>query len=50
VGEAVDLLVSFGLVRREAVGTVTGRPALARYRAGEPVTPSGQSDLFQEVP
>jgi uncharacterized protein (TIGR02678 family) len=34
--EAVDLLVGFGLARRESDGTVTGRPAVARYRIGEP--------------
>ena len=34
--DAVDLLVGFGLARRDADGTVTGRPAIARYRVGEP--------------
>jgi uncharacterized protein (TIGR02678 family) len=34
--EAIDLLVGFGLARREPDGTVTGRPAIARYRVGEP--------------
>ncbi len=34
--EAVDLLVGFRLARREFDGTVTGRPAVARYRIGEP--------------
>ncbi|MGH8993879.1 MAG: TIGR02678 family protein [Acidimicrobiia bacterium] len=44
---AVDLLVTFGLVRREDDGTVTARPALARYRAGEPVVSA--PSLFEEV-
>ncbi len=52
--EAADLLVSFGLARTEADGTVVALPALARYHAGEPrVTglrgpnaPSGVSTLF----
>jgi uncharacterized protein (TIGR02678 family) len=35
-GEAVDLLVGFGLARREPGGRVAARPALARYRCGEP--------------
>jgi uncharacterized protein (TIGR02678 family) len=35
--EAVDLLVSFGLAAREAGGRVVARPALARYRCGQPV-------------
>lgn len=34
--EAVDLLVGFGLAAREAGGRVVARPALARYRCGEP--------------
>ena len=33
---AVDLLVGFGLARREPDGTITARPAIARYRVGEP--------------
>ncbi len=36
--EAVDLLVGFGLVHRDPDGTVTARPALARYRVAEPST------------
>lgn len=39
--EAVDLLVSFGLARRETDGTVVARPALARYRTAEPVVSPG---------
>jgi uncharacterized protein (TIGR02678 family) len=34
--EAVDLLAGFGLVCREPDGAVAGRPAIARYRVGEP--------------
>lgn len=34
--EAVDLLVGFGLAAREAGGRVVARPALSRYRCGEP--------------
>lgn len=34
--EAVDLLVAFGLAVREDGGRVVARPALARYRCGEP--------------
>lgn len=34
--EAVDLLVEFGLAAREAGGRVVARPALSRYRCGEP--------------
>jgi uncharacterized protein (TIGR02678 family) len=34
--EAVDVLVGFRLARREPDATVTGRPAIARYRVGEP--------------
>lgn len=43
--EAADLLVSFGLARVEADGTVVALPALARYRAGEPRV-TGVSTLF----
>ena len=46
--DAVDLLAGFGLVRIEPDGTVAARPALARYRAGEPVTTGGQPNLFEE--
>lgn len=34
--EAVDLLVGFGLAARESGGRVVARPALSRYRCGEP--------------
>jgi uncharacterized protein (TIGR02678 family) len=37
LAEAVDLLVDLDLARRDAHGYITARPALARYRAGEPV-------------
>jgi uncharacterized protein (TIGR02678 family) len=55
---AVDLLAGFGLVRREPDGTVVGRPALARYRSGEPATTTtstttgdaDQANLFEEAP
>jgi uncharacterized protein (TIGR02678 family) len=46
--EAVDLLVSFGLVRREEDGSVVGRPVLARYRIGEPITAPSPPSLFEE--
>ena len=46
--EAVELLVSFGLVRREEDGSVVGRPVLARYRIGEPITASPPPSLFEE--
>jgi uncharacterized protein (TIGR02678 family) len=46
--EAVDLLVSFGLVRREDDGSVVGRPVLARYRIGEPITAPSPPSLFEE--
>ena len=46
--EAVELLVSFGLVRREEDGSVVGRPVLARYRIGEPITASLPPSLFEE--
>lgn len=45
--EAVDLLVGFGLARREPGGTVSARPALARYRCGDPMVASTPS-LFEE--
>lgn len=34
--EAVDLLIGFGLAVRETGGRIVARPALARYRCGEP--------------
>jgi uncharacterized protein (TIGR02678 family) len=46
--EAVVLLVSFGLARREEDGSVVGLPVLARYRIGEPITPSSPPTLFEE--
>lgn len=45
--DAVDLLIAFGLATREPGGAVAARPALARYRAGEPVVHSAPS-LFEE--
>ncbi len=51
LGEAaIDLLVAFGLVRREADGSVVGRPAVARYRVGEPVTTTAPPSLFEDAP
>lgn len=47
--EAVDLLVSFGLARREPDGAVVARPALARYRVTEPVVGGEGPTLFEEA-
>ena len=46
--EAVVLLVSFGLVRREEDGAVVGLPVLARYRIAEPITAPLPPSLFEE--
>jgi uncharacterized protein (TIGR02678 family) len=46
--EAVGLLVSFGLARREGDGSVVGLPCIARYRVGEPVTTPPSPSLFEE--
>ncbi len=46
--DAVNLLVGFGLARREPDGSVTARPALARYRTGEASTASVPT-LFEET-
>jgi len=35
--EAVDLLVGFGLAARDSGGAIVARPALSRYRCGEPI-------------
>jgi len=56
--EAIELLCGFGLLRREPDGTYAARPALARYRAGEPTIRSPdhpasepeQANLFDLVP
>ncbi len=48
--EAVELLASFGLVRVEPDGAVTARPALARYRIGDPVVTTDPSPLGEEDP
>jgi len=45
--DAVDVLVAFGLAAREADGAVVARPAIARYRPGEPVVAHAPS-LFEE--
>lgn len=42
---AVDVLVSFGLARREGNGSVAARPALARYRTGEPMIAGASSPV-----
>lgn len=47
--EAVELLASFGLVRVEPDGGVEARPALARYRVGEPVVNAATPSLFEEL-
>jgi len=44
--EAVDILVAFGLVRRDNDGSLVGRPVLARYRIGEPITTPPPPTLF----
>lgn len=36
-GAATDLLVGFGLAEQEPGGRIVARPALARYRCGEPI-------------
>ena len=46
--EAVELLASFGLVRLHPDGGVEARPALARYRVGEPVVSAAAPSLFEE--
>ena len=53
VAEALALLADLGLVRLEGDGSVTARPALARYRAGEPTAGHRAADpathtLFEE--
>jgi uncharacterized protein (TIGR02678 family) len=45
--EAVELLVAFGLAYCEPDGTVVARPAIARYRVGEPVV-TNMPSLFEE--
>jgi uncharacterized protein (TIGR02678 family) len=45
--DAADLLVSFGLARRDPDGALVALPALARYRAGEPRV-SATPSLFEE--
>jgi uncharacterized protein (TIGR02678 family) len=50
---AVDLLVAFGLAARERDGTVVARPAVLRYRTGEPVVSKRTPSLFdtdEELP
>jgi uncharacterized protein (TIGR02678 family) len=45
---AVDLLVGFGLARRDDDGTVRALPAIARYRIGEPTTNTKARSLFED--
>lgn len=47
--EAVDLLVAFDLATVDADGTVRARPAMARYRAGEPRESRAEPSLFDEA-
>lgn len=46
LGQAVDVLVAFRLAERAADGTVIARPALARYRVGDPVVSVASPSLF----
>lgn len=46
MAKAVDLLVAFGLARREADGGVTALPALLRYRVAEPIVSTAPT-LFE---
>jgi uncharacterized protein (TIGR02678 family) len=50
--DAIDVLESFGLVRRMPGGGVAGRPAIARYRVGTPVQGRSRSlfDGDDDVP
>lgn len=45
---AIDVLESFGLVRRMSDGGVAGRPAIARYSVGTPVLSSRTRTLFDD--
>jgi uncharacterized protein (TIGR02678 family) len=45
---AIDLLEAFGLARRTPAGGLVGRPAIARYRVGEPITTSAAPSLFDQ--
>lgn len=49
LGDAIDLLVGFGLAAREPDGYVVARAAVARYHTGEPVV-SGPPTLFEDQP
>lgn len=46
--EAVELLVGFGLARRDPDGRIVARPAAARYRVGEPTVAASDEILPQE--
>lgn len=41
--DAIEILEAFGLARRTPSGGLVGRPAIARYRVGEPVTSAAPS-------
>jgi uncharacterized protein (TIGR02678 family) len=47
--DAIDLLEAFGLARRTPSGGLLGRPAIARYHVGEPVTGAAPR-LFDHQP
>jgi len=47
--DAIDLLEAFGLARRTPSGGLVARPAIARYRVGEPIT-SAVPSLFDRPP
>ncbi len=47
--DAVALLSELALVRVEPDGTVSGRPAIARYRAGEPIARHGEMSRFEDL-
>lgn len=46
--DAIELLESFGLVRRTPDGGVAGRPAIARYSVGAPVVSSERATFDDE--
>lgn len=47
--DAVGLLTAFGLAHVDPDGTVLARPAMARYRVGEPAVVAPQASLFEEA-
>ncbi len=50
LAEAAEVLVDLDLARWEPDGSLTGRPALARYRAAAPVHRHADLALFEEAP